>query len=472
MSEFKNTKIYFTTPLECEQAQQALFTLGHYWADHTPGEQRQFLSEDKNNIIYKQGYIYSDENCKMTYSSEKFHDSDTCNSYKNLTSYSLGFLLTCAKAFKEKKKTDYKAHKAAKRLARFAGCYFVVENKEESDMVQRALFTLGLEWGFGKQEKTFYNENYPIAISVNRDGSLSFSNNAIKPVWNTEYKQAFQIALFEAAGMLPKKVKKSKADKDGWIEWNATEGSECPVPPDTLVQVYLNGNLYTDTSYRAEDFHWCSFDFENREQEITSYRIVEEQPMQNNSLTIDEMVDKMIEDGDAVHKENFTPFVAEEYLGTPEESNAYEEALNVMPVNPKTAFGQAKLPLHLWSPLATAYGSLGMLNGGKYGYGNFKATPVPASIYIAAIQRHFSAWMEGQEYDPADGVPHLGAVLANVAILLEARSVGSLIDDRQISGGYNQESEALSKIAQSVQKLHADKTPRHYTIKDNKEYNG
>lgn len=136
-------------------------------------------------------------------------------------------------------------------------------------------------------------------------------------------------------------------------------------------------------------------------------------------------------------------------------------------VNPKESIGLSKLPLHLWSPLATAYGSLGLLNGGKYGYGNYKATPVLASIYIAAIKRHLSAWEEGQECDEADGVPHLGAVLANVAILLESRAVGTMIDDRQISGGYLKEVDMLTKIANSVVELHKDRKPRHYTIKDN-----
>lgn len=134
--------------------------------------------------------------------------------------------------------------------------------------------------------------------------------------------------------------------------------------------------------------------------------------------------------------------------------------------NPKEQIGLAKLPLHLWSPLASAYGSLGLLNGMKYGYGNYKATPVLASIYIAAIKRHLSAWEEGQECDPVDGVPHFGAILANVAILLESRAVGTMVDDRQIQGGYLKEVEKLTEIANSVQELHKHRTPYHYSIKD------
>jgi len=133
--------------------------------------------------------------------------------------------------------------------------------------------------------------------------------------------------------------------------------------------------------------------------------------------------------------------------------------------NPKQAIGASKLPLHLWSPLASAYGCLGLMNGKKYGYGNFKATEVIASIYISATKRHLSAWEEGQELD-ADGVPHLSAILANVAILLESRSVGKLIDDRNIQGGYLKEIDELTKIANRINEIHQD-THHHYTIKDN-----
>ena len=136
--------------------------------------------------------------------------------------------------------------------------------------------------------------------------------------------------------------------------------------------------------------------------------------------------------------------------------------------NPKEAIGLTKLPLHLWPSLASAYGCIGLLNGAeKYGRGNYKATPVIASIYIAALKRHLSEWEEGVEYD-GDGVPHIAAILANCAILLEARSVGTLIDDRNIEGGYMREVNKLTAIAQSLVELHKDKNPRHYTIKDNK----
>ena len=66
------------------------------------------------------------------------------------------------------------------------------------------------------------------------------------------------------------------------------------------------------------------------------------------------------------------------------------------------------------------------------------------------------------------GGPNLGGVLANIAIILDARAAGTLIDDRQIQGGYLKEREALKAIVKQIQEVHAGKTPRHYTIADNK----
>lgn len=141
-----------------------------------------------------------------------------------------------------------------------------------------------------------------------------------------------------------------------------------------------------------------------------------------------------------------------------------------MDTNPKKQFGDKSIPLNLWPALASAYGSLGLYNGKlKYGMSNFNASPVEASIYIAGAKRHLEAWAEGEEFDPADGVPNLGGVLANIAILLEARAAGTLIDDRKLGEGYLKEREALKSIVASLQILHADKSPRHYTILDKKQ---
>lgn len=53
-----------------------------------------------------------------------------------------------------------------------------------------------------------------------------------------------------------------------------------------------------------------------------------------------------------------------------------------------------------------------------------------ASQLIAAMIRHATAWMDGEENDPVDGQPHLGSVIACAAMLLKQKALGTLKDDR------------------------------------------
>lgn len=135
------------------------------------------------------------------------------------------------------------------------------------------------------------------------------------------------------------------------------------------------------------------------------------------------------------------------------------------PTNPKDAIGSDKLPLHLWPTTATALGSIAMLNGAlKYGRSNFRAIGVRASIYYDAARRHLDAWFEGEENDPDDGVPHLGAALACIAILVDSDFEGSLNDDRAYPGGYRDAIAALTPHVSRLKALHAARNPEHYTI--------
>lgn len=137
------------------------------------------------------------------------------------------------------------------------------------------------------------------------------------------------------------------------------------------------------------------------------------------------------------------------------------------PTNPKDLIGSNKLPLHLWPSTATALGCIGMLNGMlKYGRSNFRAIGVRASIYVDACKRHLDAWFEGEECDPEDGVPHLAATLACLAILVDAQAAGKLNDDRMLEGGYREWCDALTPHVPRLKELHKDRGPRHYTIAD------
>lgn len=139
-------------------------------------------------------------------------------------------------------------------------------------------------------------------------------------------------------------------------------------------------------------------------------------------------------------------------------------------INPKDAIGSAKLPLHLFPNTAIAMGSIACLNGMlKYGRSNFRAVGIRASIYYDAAKRHLDAWFEGEECDPDDGVPHLAAALACVAIIIDAQATYKLNDDRMIEGGYRKLVNELSPHVDRLKKLHSKRTPKHYTITDNKK---
>lgn len=139
------------------------------------------------------------------------------------------------------------------------------------------------------------------------------------------------------------------------------------------------------------------------------------------------------------------------------------------PTNPKDIIGSSKIPYHLWPETATVVGCMGMLDGAyKYGRSNYRVMGVKASVYVDAARRHITAWMEGEDNAPDSGVPHLGHALCCLAIIVDAEAAGKLIDDRMVQGGYNQLVEEMTKLVGSLRGRHADKTPHHYTIADNK----
>lgn len=130
--------------------------------------------------------------------------------------------------------------------------------------------------------------------------------------------------------------------------------------------------------------------------------------------------------------------------------------------NPKDIVGSDKLPLHLWPTTATAMGCIALLNGAlKYGRSNWRAVGVRASIYVDACQRHLAAWFEGEEADE-EGVPHLSAALACLAILVDCQAAGKLKDDRQYPGGHRELIDSLTPHVKRLKELHSGRSPQHY----------
>ena len=79
--------------------------------------------------------------------------------------------------------------------------------------------------------------------------------------------------------------------------------------------------------------------------------------------------------------------------------------------------------------------ALGFADGAvKYGPFNWREKSVAASVYLAAVKRHIEAWQDGEEVALDSGLPHLGHALACLAILVDAQSVGNLVDDRPKPG--------------------------------------
>lgn len=146
-------------------------------------------------------------------------------------------------------------------------------------------------------------------------------------------------------------------------------------------------------------------------------------------------------------------------------------SLSDKPTNPKDLIGSSKLPMHLWPNTATVYGVLGLLDGAlKYGRSNWRAAGVRASIYYDAARRHLDAWFEGEEYAPDSGLPHLAHALACIAILIDARAAGKLVDDRMFEGGYLDLVREMTPHVERLKALHADRpAPHHYTIADAQE---
>lgn len=103
--------------------------------------------------------------------------------------------------------------------------------------------------------------------------------------------------------------------------------------------------------------------------------------------------------------------------------------------NPKSAVGIKKVPLHLVPPSAAHYLAMAFADGAvKYGPYNWREKSVAASVYIAAMKRHIDDWWDGEDLSEDAKVEHLAHAMACAAIILDAASIGKLVDDRPAKG--------------------------------------
>lgn len=140
-----------------------------------------------------------------------------------------------------------------------------------------------------------------------------------------------------------------------------------------------------------------------------------------------------------------------------------KETLNTKPTNPKDAIGSAKVPGFSVVPrrVVSELG-LALLEGSaKYGRHNYRSAGVRASVYVDALDRHLSAWWEGQDLDPDSGLSHVTKAIACLAVLRDSMQQGSWQDDRppRVSDSETWVSEANAKAAALLAKFPDPKPP-------------
>ena len=125
--------------------------------------------------------------------------------------------------------------------------------------------------------------------------------------------------------------------------------------------------------------------------------------------------------------------------------------------NPKDIAGSKKASMDI-PAIAIAHEGCAILDGElKYGYRNWRDTPITCRRYIDAMKRHIALWEEGQEYAKDSGIHHLGHLRATAAILLDAQANGTLIDDRsKHSEVFETEFEKIHNWTEARRKKHAE----------------
>jgi hypothetical protein len=135
--------------------------------------------------------------------------------------------------------------------------------------------------------------------------------------------------------------------------------------------------------------------------------------------------------------------------------------------NPKDVIGDTKVNLSNLSPIASAYWSVAQTAGAlKYGSWNWRASGVRVSTYVSAIKRHLDKYNSGEEYDNVDGTHHLGNIMAGCAILLEARALGNLNDDRPPSFNIESTYKECQDTIKNLKVKYKSVEPFHYNVKN------
>lgn len=135
------------------------------------------------------------------------------------------------------------------------------------------------------------------------------------------------------------------------------------------------------------------------------------------------------------------------------------------PSNPKDALGIRKAPMSTVSAAVLAEVGVAMLEGAsKYGRHNYRAVGVRSSVYYDATMRHLMDWWEGVDIDPDSNMHHITKAITSLVVLRDAMIQGMVTDDRPPRS--QPFFPRLNEKAGEIVDKHAEKRPRHYTIKD------
>ena len=115
--------------------------------------------------------------------------------------------------------------------------------------------------------------------------------------------------------------------------------------------------------------------------------------------------------------------------------NENGDEMEVVEANPKDLVGAKKPDLSLVPPVSTLYEALALQNGAeKYGPYNWREKKVQARTYVAACMRHLASWLDGEENAEDSGINHLAHAKACLAVLIDAKETGNLLDNRPKAG--------------------------------------
>lgn len=197
-------------------------------------------------------------------------------------------------------------------------------------------------------------------------------------------------------------------------------GNACPVPSGTIVRVDLgDGEVYAGP---ADEWHWgpgLGYDGKGR---ILRYEVLQA----------------------------YRPL---------------DPVADSKPSNPKDAIGVKKAKFSVIPAGVLFDVGLAMLEGAcKYGRHNYRGAGVRASVYYDAAMGHMADWWEGQNLDPDSGLSHVTKAIASLVVLRDAMFQDMLTDDRPPRSKVSKVD--FNGLAAEIIDRHADKAPKHYTLKD------